>query len=277
MRNKPVSDFHICKLCNGIVKNSSVKYCEECENLFCESCLLKRSKNLHDCPYCELDNANNSIKSEIPYSSYNQDSNSNKNAQNQNKPLIDYKMHKFMKSLIDEIILKCPLECTEEVRYGDLTEHFSLCRNISRLYICNLCKDEVFIQDNSQNYLIAMHNDSCPYVTVECRYCKQEVVKEFIDEHLRMCDAVFISCSICKLSFAQKFEKAHNEYYCKKIFDLKDILITFIFKLMSHYKLNFNTISETTSNKTENINREIITNETDKPESSQLNDKKVYI
>lgn len=202
LHNKPTENFFICKLCSGIVKTTKIKCCENCEDLFCNSCFEKWLNKNDKCPKCEI------------------------------SPFKDMKIHKFMKSTIDEMIIKCPFECDEDIKYEHLNLHLNKCENKPKTYICNLCQENININNyNKQISLINNHNNSCAYISAKCKECNKDVLNNFTTQHLKVCEERLIKCGKCNIAYNLKNEKAHEEFYCKKINTLRKNIFDFVSKI----------------------------------------------
>lgn len=203
LANKPVDDFYICKICNGLVNIYNIKCCDECQDLFCGLCIENKLKISQNCPSCNKSHFNN------------------------------YKLHRSMKSALESIIIKCPFNCLKEIRNGDLITHLIDCEKFPKTLKCQLCEEEIKLDENITNNrdLIEKHNKSCMESTSACCYCKQDIKNNFSEYHEISCPAKQYACENCKVTYTKQYEKAHFEYYCSKISHLRKIFFEFLEKI----------------------------------------------
>ena len=176
-------DFHICKVCFSIVKDP--KCCNECEDLFCSVCVSKFTKTNNKCPLCR------------------------------NSPFIERKINKHNKKQLNEMLIKCPLGCSEEILYENLQKHLDKCEYVTKIYKCTLCNCEIKVENNNLNKVF-IHDNECSAM-IQCPFCFNDFETSEIETHIeKYCDEKVLNCDVCKIKFPGKYQKVHDEFYCKK-------------------------------------------------------------
>ncbi len=121
------NEYFICKICLGNVFDP--KMCENCENLFCAHCLENLYKNNKICPCCR--HYLNSIK-----------------------------ISRFAHSILENIKIKCPLECGLIFPYSQVKNHSNYCSKRPIIFQCTKCFEEIIFYKNNF-YNIAKHLVQC--------------------------------------------------------------------------------------------------------------------
>jgi uncharacterized CHY-type Zn-finger protein len=103
-----VKDISTCTICKGIVINP--RQCKKCENIFCRECIYKWKENNSNCPF-------KCIKFSIVYPS------------------------KVAVKILRSLILRCPKNCSKEIKYENLRTHISQCQN--KIIDCPTCGSKV--------------------------------------------------------------------------------------------------------------------------------------
>ena len=189
IKNKPIDDFYLCKICLNIINYP--KMCYECENLFCGQCINNYQTHNKDCPNCR-------------------------------KPFIEMKITRHLKLILNQMVIKCPLNCEKNINYESLESHLKLCKNTPKINKCKLCKTEIInnFQDNTE---MMKHNKECSHIPFICGFCKKEMKKKDFDSHIISCPQTLISCDNCKINYPKNLIDTHNQYYCNFLCQLNKL------------------------------------------------------
>jgi hypothetical protein len=136
-------------------------------------------------------------------------------------PFCERKINKNIKNLLNETILKCPLDCNEIIKYKNLKSHFENCINTPKLYKCSLCKLKIKVEENVKTE-IEMHNLDCPNLLFKCPECLNNFLNKDIKDHISNCNDKSISCEKCFVQIPEKLSLSHTNYYCKLIINIID-------------------------------------------------------
>jgi hypothetical protein len=94
----------LCTICTGILFDPV--QCQTCENCFCKGCINSWLKKSQSCPF--------KCGSTV------------------------YKDSRLVKTILSELIIKCPLDCSNEIKYENIESHFNQCeKNIINCPTCN--------------------------------------------------------------------------------------------------------------------------------------------
>jgi len=177
----------VCSICWDIVKYQIIQ-CDNCENLFCESCLAIHRLNKNNCPNCRQ------------------------------SPFKERIIGRLLKNILNEYKFKCPLECGIKIGIFDTENHKLSCEKARDVFKCNLCLMQL-------EYKISMKEEHaliCKKLIISCNYCKKIVNKFDYKGHLEICQEYLIECKRCKFIFTREFEKAHSQYICQRFEILSD-------------------------------------------------------
>jgi hypothetical protein len=177
-------DDYLCSICSGLVINP--KMCSECYTLFCNKCLQSNLKHKDDCPSCRSQ----------PFESMN--------------------FTKQMKNYLNDIQLKCPLDCDEKFKYQKLKSHLSECEYFNKTYSCRECEEIVRARGPSDASL-NNHMENCRNKRIKCKYCNYDFTFKELSIHENNCDLKPINCDKCLIGYLKEFENVHRDYYCQAI------------------------------------------------------------
>jgi len=122
---------------------------------------------------------------------------------------------RIVKNHLFELEFRCPLECLQSFSYEQKVKHFSECNNKHKIIpACSLCNSN--LSDSLKE-----HSKICEKLVFKCLFCNEVTCKLELEEHLKKCKCYLKYCEHCKTEYPNKFEQAHEEYYCNKINLLK--------------------------------------------------------
>jgi hypothetical protein len=130
-----IKNVAYCHICTGVIINPM--QCVSCDNCFCKECIdswLAKSKS---CPF-KCNNPN-------------------------------FKESRLTRSLLANLLLKCPFECGEEILYENLDSHKEKCNN--NIVECPTCNSKIqeSILKNRKN-----QNEYIDKITKENTHLKEE-------------------------------------------------------------------------------------------------------
>ena len=147
INNKSIDDFYSCKICLNILLNP--KMCYECENFFCGQCIDNFQIHNKNCPNCR-------------------------------QPFVEMKILKHFKLILNQMTIKCPLKCEDNINYENVESHIKSCKNAPKLNKFKLCQTEIITNNFQDNFEIIKHNKECSEIPFICGYCKKELKKRIL-------------------------------------------------------------------------------------------------
>ena len=163
-------------------------YISCCESLFCRECFNFIGKK---CPNCR-------------------------------KEIEEIPIHRIVKKHLLELQFNCPLGCLQSFSYEQKTKHFLECKhNQIIIPTCSLCNSN--IRDSLKE-----HSKICEKLVFKCLFCNEATCKLELEEHIKECKCYSKYCGHCNTEYPNKFQQAHEEYYCNKISQLKKQITDFV-------------------------------------------------
>lgn len=137
--------------------------------------------------------------------------------------LKEEKIDFILKNLLNELIkINCE-NCKKEIIFEDIESHFSeKCEKINKIFICNLCKEEIFIEENDMEK-INLHELTCKEILYKCEKCENLLKKFSTENHLGECKGKKYTCEKCDTEIYEKFSKMHEDFICKNFAIIKGI------------------------------------------------------
>jgi len=194
---KPKFDFHICKICYSLVREPIS--CNDCDEIFCLFCIEESKKLSSKCPICR-------------------------------KVFKERKINKFNKSIIEDLVISCPFECKEIIKYGLFLKHLELCLNIPKIYKCSLCYENISIENNNLEK-ISNHEQNCEKIKLTCRNCGKCFMQNYYNEHKFICEKRINKCNRCERFVLEKCKYDHLENDCKLYCELVLLLKNILYKI----------------------------------------------
>lgn len=188
--DKPKIDFHICKICYSLVREPIS--CNDCDEIFCLYCVEESKKSNNKCPHCR-------------------------------KTFNERKLNKFNKNIINELIIECPFDCRNKIKYEFFTKHLENCGNIPKIYNCKLCKKSLNTENKGLD-LIEMHKQTCEKIVLKCGNCDNKVNKEDWELHNKNCEKRISKCLKCSRVVLDKFINEHIQNDCKLFCEVVNVL-----------------------------------------------------
>ena len=119
-----INKVAICNICTGIIYNPV--QCQECDNCFCKVCIDDWFCKSKSCPFKCGSNS--------------------------------FKDSRLAKSILSDLVIKCPLGCPKEIDYGKIEFHLNECeKNYVNCYNCNSKVPKSMISDK---YLKALKDEN---------------------------------------------------------------------------------------------------------------------
>ena len=211
------NDDLLCKIC--LLPSRDAQLSECCGHTFCKTCVykVKRSSDSDknkSCPVCcnkEFQTFSNKqidrkVRSLLVYCS-----NRDKGCKWQGE-VNDIQNHLQNNGGCEFEEMMCPNECGVIVQRQNLTYHVKSdcpCRKAECEY-CHETGDHQFIQKK--------HKEQCPKVPVECpNHCDVEnILREDLDEHRKVCSLEMVSCKYMKLGCGAKMVRKEEEEHRKE-------------------------------------------------------------
>jgi len=227
-------EYNTCKICYSIVKDPIC--CNQCEDLFCSSCLNDWINDGKGCPHCRA------------------------------KPFKESRINRFVKNMLNNIVIVCPSGCEEKFIYENLIKHLETCKKTEKISLCKLCNHEIKLEFkdeipknkdkstednieiekeyqqlnndvtfekelNTSNDLyetyckeIEKHSEICPEILFECCYCNEKIKNFNVHNHIEICfTKSIIKCEVCRVHYPEKHKSAHNEFFCKKVIEMNNL------------------------------------------------------
>lgn len=86
-----------------------------------------------------------------------------------------------------------------------------------------LCTKDFIVKGRDFNEIFN-HMETCEFIIYECGYCDEIMHKSMNQDHFERCSRInFKKCSVCEINYPEKFSKAHKEYFCKILVDLRKL------------------------------------------------------
>jgi hypothetical protein len=140
------------------------------------------------------------------------------------KPFEEAKFPRYMRTILNEIKLKCPFNCEEILNYDNLKNHLVCCQNFEKPYVCTSCSQSLRVYDQFSS-ILKNHISNCENRIIKCEFCGNELVWKELSSHENVCEQKPIKCEKCLVGYLNKFEPAHSECYCMLISSIVQILI----------------------------------------------------
>lgn len=156
--------------------------CSKCENLYCRDCVLF---NYDICNKCQ-------------------------------GPLKEATIGRILKNHLANLEFRCPLKCNMIIKYDQKEHHFSQCKYRNKIEPkCSLCR-------LGYNSTFENHLKVCDLLASECPFCKIPMSKMELKKHFNECEKLDKHCETCNTTVPCKYSKAHSEFFCKIISNIKD-------------------------------------------------------
>ena len=185
-KHNPLFENFNCVFCTLIVKNP-VK-CSKCSNIYCKKCVTDYKERFQNfgCPKCKEE-----LKEEK----------------------IDFNLKNILNSIIT---INCE-NCKKDIPFDDIESHFTeKCESINKIFVCNLCKEEILIEENNMNK-INIHKVICPELEFKCGKCKKIEKKSIMKNHLNECEGRSFPCNQCNNNVNERYSKFHREIICENL------------------------------------------------------------
>lgn len=131
-------------------------------------------------------------------------------------------IQRIVRNSLNALKFNCPVQCGETFKYEQKEQHLSECVNKNEIESrCSLC--DKILHDSLKN-----HSRSCEKLVTKCLFCNVILSKFDLKEHLKECKDLKNFCNSCSIAYPNIFEKAHSEYFCKKIKSLKKQIADFM-------------------------------------------------
>ena len=162
-----------CSKCTYIL--SSPYFCTMCSNNICQYC----NDNDSFCPKCNQKSKNGKIQGKLI-------------------------------TLLNNSAVQCPNvnQCSEEIKFLDVTNHVTNCKYTKRTAICSGCQKD--IQTTNELVEINQHISYCPDICEKCIYCKKDYKRREMQQHHILCDERFVKCIECDEMIVFKEFEVHT-------------------------------------------------------------------
>lgn len=175
-----------CGICYSILQEPNVTEC--CGQHFCRECLevWKRGENNRSCPHCRKKNFRHMI-------------------------------YKPLQRRINESMVYCEHYeegCSKTMKLIDLKHHLSVRNNSGCDYTTLTCPVDPFCSCSILRKDVEDHcSNVCDYRSVECTFCKKEMVHHRLKRHHNRCPKYLVTCprKCTKDKIAREELEKHNE------------------------------------------------------------------
>ncbi len=166
-----------CSICLMLLRDPVE--CKRCQTQFCQSCASKWKQERQRCPVrC--------------------------------RPFDTQPSHKFVRTMLDELTIKCPrseIGCDTIVRYTGLNSHTNVCGFVE--VVCPGGECQVLRKDFQQHYA------ECGLVKITCEYCHEGIQRFIFQNHLdEACDKFPTKCQHCSRDMERGQVDEHIQSEC---------------------------------------------------------------
>jgi hypothetical protein len=212
--------------------------CDECLNIFCQSCINENIKKNDSC-ICGVDKKKIVTAPKLIFDMLSKKFFYCKNKEEGCEQIINYNDILSHENNCRFRLIKCKnKECNIWKKNEDIEEHEKDCEfNLKK---CCFCSKEIITKNLKE------HEEDCEESIKICKGCKSEIKKKDLVEHESHCDKIKIKCDYCEIEFLRSFFKKHDVLNCLKnlIYDYENINLTHIRELKNEIETILDKLQE---------------------------------